>query len=135
MTRRVAPNPAVSSLSRRERQIMDILYRLGHATAAEVQRDLPGEPSSSTVRTQLRVLERKGFVVHEEAGLRYLYEPTIPRQAARQIALDHLIDTFFAGSVDSVVSALLGASARRTVQASASAAAGTTKARKEGRRT
>jgi len=86
---------------------MDILYRLGRATAAEVRRDVPGNLNSSTVRTQLRVLERKGLVVHEEVGLRYVYEPTIPRQTARQIALDHLVDTYFGGSVENLFSALL----------------------------
>ena len=66
------------------------------------------EPSDSTVRTQLRILERKGFVRHEEAGLRYVYLPAVPRRAARRSALRHLIDTFYDGSVESVVGALLG---------------------------
>jgi predicted transcriptional regulator len=96
------------SLSRRERQIMDVLYRFGRATAAEVMAALPGEPSDSTVRTQLRVLERKGHVRHEEQGLRFIYAPAVPRRAARKSALKHVIDTFFDGSVEKVVGALLG---------------------------
>jgi predicted transcriptional regulator len=103
--RRASPTPA---LSRRERQIMDILYRRGRATAAQVMQDLTGQPHYSTVRTQLRVLERKGHVRHDEEGLRYLYTPNIPRHAARKSALRHLVDTFFDGSPERVVEALLG---------------------------
>src|SRR5262245_17574655 len=97
-----------AGLSRRERQIMDVLYRLGRATAVDVLAALPGTPHSSTVRTQLRVLEDKGHVRHESDGLRYLYVPTLPRQTARKAALRHLVDTFFDGSAASAVSALLG---------------------------
>ena len=97
-----------SSLSRRERQIMDILYRLGRATANEVMAALPGEPNYSTVRTQLRVLETKGHVRHEEEGLRYVYLPIVPRHAVRQSALRHLLDTFFEGSAEKMLSTLLG---------------------------
>lgn len=95
-------------LTKRERQIMDALYRLGRATAGEVRRQLPGMPSDSTVRTQLRVLEGKGHVRHEEQGLRYVYSPVVSRHAARRSALRHLVDTFFDGSPASVVTALLG---------------------------
>jgi predicted transcriptional regulator len=95
-------------LSRRERQIMDILYRRGRATAAEVMGDLTGSPAYSTVRTQLRVLETKGHVRHLEEGLRYVYEPVVPRTAARRSALRHLVDTFFDGSTEKLVAALLG---------------------------
>lgn len=87
---------------------MDILYRRGRATANEVMGDLPGEPSYSTVRTQLRVLEEKGHVSHEEEGLRYVYSPSVPRHAARKSALRHLVTTFFDGSAEKVVGALLG---------------------------
>ena len=97
-----------ASLTKRERQIMDRLYRLGRATANEILDGLSGSPSSSTVRTQLRVLESKGFVRHEEEGLRYVYLPTVPRHAARRSALKHLVDTFFDGSNAKVVAALLG---------------------------
>src|SRR5688572_15616125 len=102
-----------SILSRRERQIMDILYRQGRATAGEVQAELPGEPSYSTVRAQLRVLEEKGHVRHEEQGLRYVYTPTVPRHAVRQSALKHLVETFFEGSTEKVVAALLGGDASK----------------------
>jgi predicted transcriptional regulator len=97
-----------ASLSRRERQIMDIIYRLGHVTVAEVLPELPGEPAYSTVRAQLRVLEQKGHVRHEEQGQQYIYTPTVPRHAVRQSALKHLVHTFFDGSREKVVSALLG---------------------------
>jgi predicted transcriptional regulator len=97
-----------SQLTRRERQIMDSLYRRGRATAADVMADLTGEPSYSTVRTQLRVLEEKGHVRHEEEGLKYVYLPAVPRHAARKSAMRHLIETFFDGSTEKAVAALLG---------------------------
>src|ERR1700741_2805904 len=97
-----------TALSRRERQIMDILYRRGRATAAEGMEDVSGEPSYSTVRTQLRVMEEKGHVTHEEDGLRYVYMPAVPRRAARKSALRHLVETFFDGSAEQVVAAVLG---------------------------
>jgi predicted transcriptional regulator len=102
-----------AALSRRERQIMDILYRRTRATAAEVMADLPGNPSYSTVRTQLRVLEQKGHVHHEEQGLRYIYLPAVARHAARRSALRHLVETFFDGSAEKVVAALLGGEGTR----------------------
>lgn|SRR5690606_18253280 len=95
-------------LSRRERQIMDLLYKWGRATAADLVKALPGNPSDSTVRTQLRVLEAKGHVRHEEEGLRYVYMPVVPRRVVRRSALKHVVDTFFDGSVEKVVAALLG---------------------------
>jgi BlaI family transcriptional regulator, penicillinase repressor len=104
---------SLQTLTRRERQIMDILYRRGRATAAAVMADLPGQPNSSTVRTQLRVLEEKGHVRHEEEGLRYVYVPALPRHAARKSALRHLVDTFFDGSAEKVVAALVGGDAAR----------------------
>lgn len=96
------------ALTRRERQIMDILYKRGRATANEVLDDLPGGPHYSTVRTQLRVLEEKGHVTHEEDGVRYVYMAAVPRRAARKSALRHLVDTFFDGSAEQVVAAVLG---------------------------
>src|SRR5436190_7085543 len=105
--------PLPAALTRRERQIMDILYRRGRATANEVMADLSGDPSYSTVRTQLRVLESKGHVRHEEEGLRYVYLPALPRHAARRSALRHLVDTFFEGSTEKVVGALLGGDTAR----------------------
>ena len=103
----------LTALSRRERDIMDILFRRGRATADEVMRELSGEPSYSTVRTQLRVLEEKGHVRHEEDGRRFVYLPAIARSAARKAALRHVVDTFFDGSVERVVAALLGGEAAR----------------------
>ena len=105
--------PLHAVLSRRERQIMDILFRRGRASAAEVMTDLSGDPSDSTVRTQLRVLEEKGHVRHEEQGLRYVYVPVLPRRAARKSALRHLVHTFFEGSAEQVVAALLGGEGAR----------------------
>ena len=100
-------------LSRRERQIMDILYRRGRATAGEVMGDLQGNPSYSTVRTQLRVLEEKGHVTHEEDGPRYVYAAATPRRSARRSALRHLVNTFFDGSAEQMVAALLGGEGAR----------------------
>jgi predicted transcriptional regulator len=100
-------------LTKRERQIMDALYRLGRATAAEIVRHLPGAPGNSTVRTQLRVLEAKGHVRHEEQGLRYIYMPTVPRHSARRSALKHLVETFFDGSAAKAGAARLGGEAAR----------------------
>src|SRR5579864_7037879 len=97
------PQAPHSTLSRRERQIMDILYRHGRASANQVMAELSGEPNHSTVRTQLRVLEAKGHVRHEEDGLKYVYMPTVPRHAVRQSALKHLIETFFEGSVEKML--------------------------------
>ena len=105
-----------SRLSRRERQIMDILSRLGRAPASVVQAELPGDPNSSTVRTQLRILEQKGHVRHEEVGLRYVYRPVTPRRTARRSALRHLVETFFDGSAEQAVAALLGGEARRLTE-------------------
>ena len=115
---KLQPAPAThathgATLSRRERQIMDILYRRGRATAGEVMAELTGNPSYSTVRTQLRVLESKGHVRHEEEGLRYVYMPALPRRAVRRSALRHLVETFFEGSTEKVVAALLGAEGAR----------------------
>jgi predicted transcriptional regulator len=102
-----------AALTRRERQIMDVLYRRGRASAAEVMEDLPGDPNYSTVRTQLRVLETKGHVRHEAQGLRYVYMPAVPRHAARKSALKHVVETFFDGSAEKAVAALLGGEGSR----------------------
>jgi predicted transcriptional regulator len=108
----MAPAPH-AALTRRERLIMDVLYRLGRATASEVREALPDSPSDSTVRTQLRVLETKGHVRHDEEGLRFVYAPALPRHAARRSALRHVVETFFDGSAERVVGALLGGDAAR----------------------
>jgi predicted transcriptional regulator len=104
---------ADGGLTKRERQIMDVLYRLGRATAAQIMGRVPGAPAYSTIRTQLRVLETKGHVRHEEQGLRYIYMPTVPRHSAARSALRHLVDTFFDGSSAKAVAALLGGEASR----------------------
>ena len=103
-------------LSRRERQIIDILYRRGRATAAEVMEELPADTTSSTVRTQLRVLEEKGHVRHGQDGQRYVYSPAVPRGTVRRSALKHLVETFFDGSVEQAVAALLGGEGSRLSQ-------------------
>ena len=99
--------PPHQSLSRRERQIMDILYRQGRATASEIHESLPDRPSYSAVRAKLRVLEEKGHVRHEEQALRYVYLPLVSRDRARQSALRHLLETFFDNSAEQAITALL----------------------------
>jgi predicted transcriptional regulator len=96
-----------AGLSRREREIMDVLYRLGRAGVHEMIEELSGTPAYSTVRAQLRVLEQKGYVRHAEEELRYVFFPATPRQTVRKSALRHLIDTFFEGSPERVVEALV----------------------------
>jgi BlaI family penicillinase repressor len=98
------------ALARRERQIMDVIYRRGSASVAEVMELLSGQPAYSTVRAQLRVLEQKGHLRHEEDGLRYVYVPTVSQRQAQQSMLRYLVDTFFDGSTGQVLTALLGAS-------------------------
>jgi predicted transcriptional regulator len=101
------PDELLTDLSRRERQIMDFLYRRGRATAAEVLAGLPDPPSYSAVRAMLRVLEEKGHVRHAQDGPRYVYLPRVARDRARRSALRHVVRTFFEGSAAQVVAALL----------------------------
>jgi len=96
-----------ANLSRRERQIMDIIYQLKEATVAQVLERLPNPPSYSAVRALLRVLENKGHLCHEQDGPRYVFSPTLSRETARQTALQHLRKTFFNGSTEEIVAALL----------------------------
>lgn len=98
---------AAPALSRRERQIMDFLFRHGRGTVAEVQAGIPDPPSYSAVRAMLRTLEEKGHVTHEEHGRAYVYRPTVAREQARRSALRHVLSTFFAGSTEHAVAALL----------------------------
>lgn len=105
------PKDRHANLSRRERQIMDILYARGRATAGEIHEALPDPPTYSAVRAKLRVLEEKGHARHDEENLRYVYLPTIPRDTARRSALRRLVDTFFDGSVEQAVAALIDLSA------------------------
>ena len=122
-------------LSRREREIMAVLYRMGRATAGEVRAALDGQPADSTVRTQLRVLEEKGHVRHEEEGLRYVYLPAVRRLAARKSAVRHLVETFFDGSAEKAVAALLGGEASKLSDEELERIAGLIeKARKDGTR-
>jgi predicted transcriptional regulator len=102
-----------NAVSRRERQIMDVLYKLGRASVSDVLAAFGGKRHYSTVRAQLRVLEEKGHVRHEEHGLRYVYSPVVPREIARRSALRHLVETFFDGSAERVVAALLGGDVTR----------------------
>jgi predicted transcriptional regulator len=100
-------DPLTTQLSRRERQIMDVIYRHGKVTAADVLADLPDPPSYSAVRAMLRLLEEKGHVRHEQDGPRYVYTPTVNRDKARRSAMRHLVRTFFDGSTEDAVAALL----------------------------
>lgn len=102
-----------TGLSRRERQIMDILYRQGKATASEVQVALPDAPGYSAVRAMLRVLEEKGHIRHRAEDLRYVYFPAVSRDKAKRSAVKHLLDTFFQDSPEQIVAALLDVSATR----------------------
>ncbi len=98
---------SLSAMSRRERQIMEIIYSRGRATAAEVHRELPDRPNYSTVRTLLRVLEDKGFLTHESDGPRYVYSPCIPAENAQRSAIEHLLRTFFNNSAANAMAAML----------------------------
>lgn len=125
---------ARSQLSRRERQIMDVIYRLGRATAAEIHEALPDRPSYSTVRALLRVLEAKGHLRHTEDGPRYVFSPTVPRERARESALRQLVTTFFDGSTEAAVAALLDISSARLSDSELNRLAGLiAQAKKEGR--
>jgi BlaI family transcriptional regulator, penicillinase repressor len=104
---------ALPGLSRRERQIMEILYQHGKATVSEVRELMKDAPGYSAVRAMLRVLEEKGHVRHQADGLKYVYAPTVAREKAKRSAVKHLLDTFFAGEPDQIVAALLDVSATR----------------------
>ena len=104
--------PEKDTLSRRERQIMDVLYRLGSATAAEVQSNIPDAPSYSAVRALLRILVEKGHIRHSYDGPRYVYSPVVSRPVAQKSALKQLVKTFFDGSTSNAVAALLDMSGK-----------------------
>ncbi len=101
------------NLSRRERQIRDVLFQHGKATAAEVRDELPEAPSYSAVRALLRILEDKGHIGHVQDGPRYLYSPTVAKDKAKRSALNHLVDTFFNGSAEQAMAALLDDSGKQ----------------------
>ncbi len=98
---------STTQLSRRERQIMDVVYKLGKASANEVLGNLPDPPSYSAVRALLRILEDKGYLTHEQEGAKYVYLPTTARDTARRSALRNLVSTFFDGSTEEAVATLL----------------------------
>jgi BlaI family transcriptional regulator, penicillinase repressor len=102
----------LNTLSRREREIMDVVYGSGRVTAGEVRSRMPSPPSYSAVRATLRILEQKGVLKHELEGVRYVYLPTVGRERARQGAIEHLIETFFDGSAAGAVMTLLERSGR-----------------------
>jgi len=104
---------ALKDLSRRERQIMDILYQRSKASAAEVREAMPDAPGYSAVRAMLRVLEDKGHVRHQEEGLKYVYVPTVARDKAKRSVVKHVLETFFNGSAEQAVAALLDVSASK----------------------
>jgi predicted transcriptional regulator len=106
MARATSPSPS-TNLSRRERQIMDVVYAAGRATAATIHAQLPDPPCAAAVRTMLRILEDKGELRHEKDGPRHVYYPTMPRRVAQRSAVRHLIGTFFGGSRTAAVAALL----------------------------
>jgi BlaI family penicillinase repressor len=108
----VAKKLAPPDVSRRERQILDVLYKSGRATAAEVQDAIPNAPSYSAVRTLLRILEDKGHVRHEPDRARYVYMPTVERDRAKKSALRHMLNTFFEGSATQAIAALLDEDAK-----------------------
>jgi predicted transcriptional regulator len=121
-------------LTRREREIMDILHRRGRATAHEVMADLADPPSYSAVRTFLRLLEERGHVRHEQDGPRYVYTPTVARREAQRSAIAHLVDTFFDGSIEDAVATLVESSKPKlSAQELDRIAALVAKAKKEGR--
>jgi BlaI family transcriptional regulator, penicillinase repressor len=103
---------ALAGLSRRERQIMEVLYQRGQSSAAEVREAMEDAPSYSAVRAMLRVLEEKGHVKHQAEGLKYVYAPTMNRDKAKRSAVKHLLDTFFGDSPAQVVAALLDVSSK-----------------------
>ena len=104
---------ALAGLSRRERQIMEILYQRGKASASEVRESMGDAPGYSAVRAMLRVLEEKGHIKHQAEGLKYVYLPIVTRDKAKRTAVKHLLDTFFGDSPEQVVAALLDVSSKR----------------------
>ena len=125
---------AVAGLSRRERQILEILYQRGKASASEVRASMEDAPSYSAVRTLLKVLEDKGHVKHRAEGLTYVYVPTLGPEKAKRTAVQHLLDTYFGGSPEQIVAALLDVSSTKlTSQELDRMAALIEKAKKEGK--
>ncbi len=126
--------PHPPELSRRERQIMDILYRLGEAGAAEVVEHLSDRPAYNSVRVTLGILERKGVVGHRREGTRYIYSPIVPPERARESALRHVVRTFFRGSPSKAVLTLLDSPSTRLSQEELNELAAWIEAAKRGKR-
>src|SRR5579864_2785826 len=125
---------ALAGLSRRERQIMDILYQRGKVSASEVRESMENAPGYSAVRAMLRVLEEKGHVKHQAEGLKYVYLPVVTHDKAKRSAVKHLLDTFFGDSPEQVVAALLDVSSKRLTREELDRMAGLIeKAKKEGK--
>jgi predicted transcriptional regulator len=125
---------ALAGLSRRERQIMEILYQRGKASASEVRESMGDAPGYSAVRAMLRVLEEKGHIKHQAEGLKYVYLPIVTRDKAKRTAVKHLLDTFFGDSPEQVVAALLDVSSKRLTREELDRMAGMIeKARREGK--
>ena len=103
----MANKPRINELTRREREIMEVIYRLGKATAAEVVDNLPGNPNNATIRTMMGVLEEKGFVTHKTVKGKFFYSPTISLNQARKSALNQVLETFFKGAEASAVISIL----------------------------
>jgi BlaI family penicillinase repressor len=104
----MTPNPPLD-LGRRERQIMEVVYRLGRASATEIRAQLPDPPTYSAVRGMLRILEEKGHLAHAQEGIRHVYFPTVAHEEVRDSAMRHVLRTFFAGSTAAAMAALLEA--------------------------
>jgi predicted transcriptional regulator len=113
VAKKLAGYARTPDVSRRERQILDVLYRLGRATAADIQQAMPDPPSYSAVRTLLRILEEKGHILHSQEGTRYVYLPKVARDHARRSALRHVLNTFFEGSATQAIAALIDEDSRR----------------------
>ena len=111
-------------LSRRERQIMDVIYRRGSATAAEITAELPDPPTSTAVRTMLRILEDKGHLTHEQDGVRYVYRAVVDREQARESVISHVVRTFFDGSAEQAMATLIDRSASELTDAELARLAG-----------
>ena len=111
-------------LSRRERQIMDVIYRRGPATAAEITAELPDPPTSTAVRTMLRILEDKGHLTHEQDGVRYVYRAVVDREQARESVISHVVRTFFDGSAEQAMATLIDRSASELTDAELARLAG-----------
>jgi predicted transcriptional regulator len=104
VTKKISPD---QDLSRRERQIMDVVYRLGSATASEITAELPDPPTATAVRTMLRILEEKDHLTHQQDGVTHVYAPTVPAEKARKSVIGHLIQTFFNGSAEQAMVTLI----------------------------